>query len=220
MYPGKVDRVQLGLPIGNKSCLFRLVELQKSVGANLGQNKPDIRSNHKWRHPEWMFWQTISLSLSWKEDRVRVGRPIGNKILLSMLVKLDNFLKNQIFQQPPPPRKYQISKIELYNQNKSCHTTCKDFKNVFNVQFRIFKFQIFKFQIFKFRIFYSKFSDSKCLNSEFSNSELSNSEFSNSKFLNSKFSNSEFSYSEFSNMDTSNSEFSILEVSNSEFSNS
>ena len=215
MYPGKVDRVQLGLPIGNKSCLFRLVELHKSVGANLGQNKPDFRSNHKWRHPEWMFWQTISLSLSWKEDRVRVGRPIGNKILLSMLVKLDNFLKNQIFQQPPPPRKYQISKIELYNQNKSCHTTCKDFKNVFNVQFRIFKFQIFKF-----RIFYSKFSDSKCLNSEFSNSELSNSEFSNSKFLNSKFSNSEFSYSEFSNMDTSNSEFSILEVSNSEFSNS
>ena len=215
MYPGKVDRVQLGLPIGNKSCLFRLVELQKSVGANLGQNKPDIRSNHMWRHPKWMFWQTISLSLSWKEDRVRVGRPIGNKILLSMLVKLDNFLKNQIFQQPPPPRKYQISKIELYNQNKSCHTTCKDFKNVFNVQFRIFKFQIFKF-----RIFYSKFSDSKCLNSEFSNSELSNSEFSNSKFLNSKFSNSEFSYSEFSNMDTSNSEFLILEVSNSEFSNS
>ena len=116
---------------------------------------------------------------------------------------------------PPPLRKYQISKIELYNQNKSCHTTCKDFKNVFNVQFRIFKFQIFKF-----RIFYSKFSDSKCLNSEFSNSELSNSEFSNSKFLNSKFSNSEFSYSEFSNMDTSNSEFSILEVSNSKFSNS
>ena len=152
MHPGKVDRVQLGLPIGNKSCLFRLVELHKSVGANLGQNKPDIRSNHKWRHPKWMFWQTISLSLSWKEDRVRVGRPIGNKILLSMLVKLDNFLKNQIFQQPPPPRKYQISKIELYNQNKSCHTTCKDFKNVFNVQFRIFKFQIFKFQIFKFWI--------------------------------------------------------------------
>merc|ERR1712163_46267 len=102
-----------------------------------------------------------------------------------MLVKLDNFLKNQIFQQPPPPRKYQISKKELYNQNTSCHTTCKDFKNVFNVQFRIFKFQIFKFQIF-----YSKFSDSK--------------------FLNSKFSNFEFSYSECSNMDTSNSEFSIL----------
>ena len=220
MYPGKVDWVQLGLPIGNKSCFFRLVELHKSVLANLGQNKPDFRSNHKRRHPEGMFWQSKSLSPSWKEDRVRVGRPIGNKILLSMLVKLDNFLKNQIFQQPPPPRKYQISKIELYNQNKSCHTTCKDFKNVFNVQFRIFKFQIFKFQIFKFRIFYSKFSDSKCLNSEFSNSELSNSEFSNSKFLNSKFSNSEFSYSEFSNMDTSNSEFSILEVSNSEFSNS
>ena len=50
--PGKVDQVQLGLPIGNKSCLFRLVELHKSVGANLGQNKPDIRSNHKRRHPE------------------------------------------------------------------------------------------------------------------------------------------------------------------------
>ena len=46
-HPGKVDRVQLGLPIGNKSCLFRLVELHKSVGANLGQNKPDFRSNHK-----------------------------------------------------------------------------------------------------------------------------------------------------------------------------
>ena len=43
MYPGKVDRVQLGLPIGNKSCLFRLVELHKSVGANLGQNKPNFR---------------------------------------------------------------------------------------------------------------------------------------------------------------------------------
>ena len=52
---GKVDRVQLGLPIGNKSCLFRLVELHKSVGANLGQNKPDFRSNHKRRHPECMF---------------------------------------------------------------------------------------------------------------------------------------------------------------------
>ena len=46
-HPGKVDQVQLGLPIGNKSCLFRLVELHKSVGANLGQNKPDFRSNHK-----------------------------------------------------------------------------------------------------------------------------------------------------------------------------
>ena len=45
--PGKVYKVQLGLPIVNKSCLFRLVELHKSVGANLGQNKPDFRSNHK-----------------------------------------------------------------------------------------------------------------------------------------------------------------------------
>ena len=56
-----------------------LVEKQKSVWANLGQNKPDFRSNHKRRHPEWKFWQTISLSLSWKEDRVWVRRPIGNK---------------------------------------------------------------------------------------------------------------------------------------------
>ena len=46
-HPGKVDRVQLGLLIGNKRCLFRLVELHKSVGAILGQNKPDFRSNHK-----------------------------------------------------------------------------------------------------------------------------------------------------------------------------
>ena len=46
-HPGRVDRVQLGLPTGNKSCLFSLVELHKSVGANLGLNKPDSRSNHK-----------------------------------------------------------------------------------------------------------------------------------------------------------------------------
>ena len=54
-HPGKVDRVELGLPKENKSCLFRLVELHKSIGTNLEQNKPDSRSNHKWRHPECMF---------------------------------------------------------------------------------------------------------------------------------------------------------------------
>ena len=31
-HPGKVDQVQLGLPIGNKSCFFTLVELPKVLG--------------------------------------------------------------------------------------------------------------------------------------------------------------------------------------------
>ena len=33
----------------------------------------------------------------------------------------------------PAPRKYQISKIELYNQKKSCLSTLKEFKKVFKL---------------------------------------------------------------------------------------
>ena len=46
-HPGKVDRVELGLLKENKRCLFRLLELHKSIGTNLEQNKPHSRSNHK-----------------------------------------------------------------------------------------------------------------------------------------------------------------------------
>ena len=61
-----------------------LVELHNSVWDNLGQNKPDFRSNHDPRHPEY-----INLNLSRKEDRVRPRLRIGNKKSSFMLVKLD-----------------------------------------------------------------------------------------------------------------------------------
>ena len=49
--PGKVDKVQLGLPIENKSCLSMLVKFNNSVWDNQAQNKPDFRSSHKLQHP-------------------------------------------------------------------------------------------------------------------------------------------------------------------------
>ena len=44
--PGKVDKMQLGLPIENKSWLCMLVKFHNSGWAELAQNKSDFRSSH------------------------------------------------------------------------------------------------------------------------------------------------------------------------------
>ena len=61
--PGKVDRVQLGLPIGNKSYSSMLSELTKGPFANLNpQHKISIRKQHR----------TIILKQKFKDSRIYV----------------------------------------------------------------------------------------------------------------------------------------------------